>query len=571
VDEKKSQYREMALREIKVDHDLQSRVKTSMAVVQDYAEAISGGAVFPPVVVYFDGKDYLLADGFHRHEAFKQAGKNTIPAEVREGSRREAMIFSAGANAKMGHRPMRDDTKKAVRMLLSDPDVLATWSHKDIALHCGISIPTATTYRDQYCFDHDLQIEPRPSRVWGVTAKNGYVPRYSVAVNKGRKEAFLRYEGKSVYLGLDGHEAKQKFEAEKAKIVAQGEKNKTGAVDAENTAVHGSKRTSRIRLGDGGELLMRWLQRRGIDARTTRLPVAVFSVPGAVFVARPGFEDAESLMESVGAVLVGRKAIDDSLKAVIVCYKDTIKFNKSNYHYRSKFVISQAAKMGVEFMTPEELVDSIALLGVEIKSPEELATEILEPDKFLNEEKSSIHVNPLDFDRLVMKKAIEHGADRRAVKDSEQYSDGMMALLEAKQKFDPSLGIPFIAFAAQRVEWAIKGGIRNRKLGTKSGSVNVARFTDMADPEDPESSNFAASVADDTREIDAEDIDVADRLLLVLNVQERRLVKRCVMEGWSLDHVGEEEDPSLGSEEVRKILDRAVEKMREAGGETESA
>ena len=51
---------------IRIDGGTQSRVKIRTDVVDDYAEHMANGAVFPPGVAFFDGKEYWLADGFHR-------------------------------------------------------------------------------------------------------------------------------------------------------------------------------------------------------------------------------------------------------------------------------------------------------------------------------------------------------------------------------------------------------------------------------------------------------------------------------------------------------------------------
>jgi hypothetical protein len=42
-----------------------------------------------PVVVCYDGKDYLLKDGFHRVEAAVILGRKTILAEIIPGTRAE--------------------------------------------------------------------------------------------------------------------------------------------------------------------------------------------------------------------------------------------------------------------------------------------------------------------------------------------------------------------------------------------------------------------------------------------------------------------------------------------------
>ncbi len=49
---------------IRIDGGTQSRVRIDPETVADYADAMQGGAEFPPVIVYYDANQYWLADGF---------------------------------------------------------------------------------------------------------------------------------------------------------------------------------------------------------------------------------------------------------------------------------------------------------------------------------------------------------------------------------------------------------------------------------------------------------------------------------------------------------------------------
>ena len=72
------------------DGGAQMRVEMKPDVVLDYAEDMATGATFPPVVVYHDGTYYWLADGFHRVEAARKIGCETIETEVIEGTAPDA-------------------------------------------------------------------------------------------------------------------------------------------------------------------------------------------------------------------------------------------------------------------------------------------------------------------------------------------------------------------------------------------------------------------------------------------------------------------------------------------------
>lgn len=121
---------------IRIDGNTQARVELDLDTVAEYKAALEAGVQFPPVVVFFDGTDNWLADGFHRYFAY--ADKASIPADVRQGSKRDAVLFSVGANGKHGKRPTNADKRKAVGILLADPE-WAAWSNNAIAKACGVS------------------------------------------------------------------------------------------------------------------------------------------------------------------------------------------------------------------------------------------------------------------------------------------------------------------------------------------------------------------------------------------------------------------------------------------------
>ena len=112
----------------------------------EYAAALVDGAVFPPVVVFFDGKSYWLADGFHRVAGHSQAGRTEIEVDVRQGTQRDAILHSVGANATHGLRRSTEDKQNAIRTILLD----AEWRHfsdRDIAKRCGVDHKTVGRMR----------------------------------------------------------------------------------------------------------------------------------------------------------------------------------------------------------------------------------------------------------------------------------------------------------------------------------------------------------------------------------------------------------------------------------------
>lgn len=128
----------MKIGQIRMDGGTQPRADINDAVVHEYAEAMTAGAIFPPVVVFHDGTDHWLADGFHRVRAALYLGNATIDADVRQGTRRDAILHSVGANSEHGLRRTNDDKRRAVELLLADPE-WSRWSDRRIAIQCGVS------------------------------------------------------------------------------------------------------------------------------------------------------------------------------------------------------------------------------------------------------------------------------------------------------------------------------------------------------------------------------------------------------------------------------------------------
>lgn len=126
---------------IRTDGGTQSRAQINWLTVTDYAADIAEGATFPPVVVYFDGADYWLADGFHRLEAHKRLGLVEIAADVKQGTRRDAILYSVKANALHGLRRTMADIERAVLMLKDDAE-WSQWPQGKVAEVVGCSRAT---------------------------------------------------------------------------------------------------------------------------------------------------------------------------------------------------------------------------------------------------------------------------------------------------------------------------------------------------------------------------------------------------------------------------------------------
>lgn len=130
--------KKLNLNAIRIDGGTQPRERINMEAVGDYAEAVKVGIEFPPIVVFHDGAEYWLADGFHRWHAHKQADKASILADVRTGTLLDAKLHAVGANGEHGLRRSNADKRRAVEMVLAE-DAWATWPEAKIAAACCVS------------------------------------------------------------------------------------------------------------------------------------------------------------------------------------------------------------------------------------------------------------------------------------------------------------------------------------------------------------------------------------------------------------------------------------------------
>jgi hypothetical protein len=123
---------------IRTDGGTQPRAELSADTIAEYRDAMAEGTTFPAVIVFHDGTTHWLADGFHRLDAAKAIGAKDIAAEVRQGTQRDAILFSVGANALHGLRRTNADKRRAVERLLADEE-WSKWSDREIARRCGVS------------------------------------------------------------------------------------------------------------------------------------------------------------------------------------------------------------------------------------------------------------------------------------------------------------------------------------------------------------------------------------------------------------------------------------------------
>jgi len=96
------------------------------------------GDKFPPIIVFHDGSDHWLADGFHRYFATKANAQESIEAEIKSGTLQDAQLYAYGANSRRGLSMSDDDSRNIVTKMLQNP-VWGRWTNAEIARHVGVS------------------------------------------------------------------------------------------------------------------------------------------------------------------------------------------------------------------------------------------------------------------------------------------------------------------------------------------------------------------------------------------------------------------------------------------------
>ena len=132
---------QVELESIQTNGGTQMRAGLNAETVGEYMQTLKDSNQawpFPPVTLYYDGETYWLGDGFHRVAAARQTGRTgNIPAEIRAGTRRDAVLYAAGANANHGLRRTNADKRQAVETLLRDEE-WAAWSDREVARICAV-------------------------------------------------------------------------------------------------------------------------------------------------------------------------------------------------------------------------------------------------------------------------------------------------------------------------------------------------------------------------------------------------------------------------------------------------
>ncbi len=141
----------LELKKIVITEGTQPRVAISDDVIKEYSDTIQHAekaAEVNPFDTLPDDKlpqvfrdptgRCVLADGFHRYGAHKNAKAKEMKVAIREGTARDALLFSLGTNKDHGVQRTNKDKARAVKLAVNDPE-WSLWTNTEIARLCGVS------------------------------------------------------------------------------------------------------------------------------------------------------------------------------------------------------------------------------------------------------------------------------------------------------------------------------------------------------------------------------------------------------------------------------------------------
>lgn len=165
--------RKLAIEDITADPTIQIRRANHEATIQRYEESFEK---LPPVTVYDTDEGLLLADGFHRLAAAIRRGEKKIEADVRKGTRADALEYAVIANTQNADPLTPDERDNGIRRLKQlHPD----WALRKIAEAMSVSHNTV-----QRVFKVD---EVRQATFTGVSADTPSETHYR-AIARAPKE-----------------------------------------------------------------------------------------------------------------------------------------------------------------------------------------------------------------------------------------------------------------------------------------------------------------------------------------------------------------------------------------------
>jgi hypothetical protein len=127
------------LDQLNFDAARQARDRPFAPVIDDYTRTLESDPKFgfPALDAFCDGQAVYVWDDGHRGQAYQDAGRKAATVNAAPGTKRDALLAAAGANADHGHRRTSADKRAAVMICLNDEKCRDS-SNREIANLCCV-------------------------------------------------------------------------------------------------------------------------------------------------------------------------------------------------------------------------------------------------------------------------------------------------------------------------------------------------------------------------------------------------------------------------------------------------
>jgi hypothetical protein len=324
---------QFSVKALVVDFSLQARVvPIDVKHVKWLAGLRDMGHTLDPVVAFEHPETHVvtLADGFHRWKEVLNRREITIRAYVIVGDDHEAKLYSTMCNQVRSLGRNRDDLRKAVDILLGDSRC-ARWNDRMIADHVGIQPATVARYRAHYIQEHGLPLPP---------------PRKKPAPEKRSPVSSPESKAKVPDYDLNPGEygpARPRDEDTAEDLQRPSIRTFEPTIPARRQSLH-KKALAHYFYTQG--LVVQPSPTRGRHAALVQLDT--LDGPNCVCAAVRE-KDNPMLHAAVARVLLYRAWQNSGIRAVVLCYPDDY----------DAILLDQGRKLGVEFLTPEQLAESL--------------------------------------------------------------------------------------------------------------------------------------------------------------------------------------------------------------------
>jgi ParB-like chromosome segregation protein Spo0J len=182
---------------INISGGTQSRLKIDQDYVEEIYEKMKDEVEYDAVTIFFDGKEYWLADGFHRYHATRKLGKASIKCKITNGLLRDAILYSKSANNNHGLPPTLQDKIHNAKELCDDFE-WGEWSNRQIGRICDVSHVTVAKLRvgkvpeKVKFFDKDGEVKTRVTKPTKAE-KTFEVPATAIPVDDGKQQEAIDF------------------------------------------------------------------------------------------------------------------------------------------------------------------------------------------------------------------------------------------------------------------------------------------------------------------------------------------------------------------------------------------